>query len=58
MNKFEAQLEDDYGPVISRIGGVDVVAPSEYENGAAYNLVYSSSTGKLTLTKVTEVEEG
>lgn len=52
MNKFEAQLKDDYGVVMGQIGGVIVVAPEEYENGAAYNLVYNSTTGKLTLTKV------
>lgn len=53
MNKLEAQLKDDYGVVMGQIGGVTVVAPEEYEDDAAYNLVYDSTEKTLTLTKVT-----
>lgn len=56
MNKFEAQLKDDYGVVMGQIGGVIVIAPEEYEDDAAYNLVYDSTAKTLTLTKITGSE--
>ena len=62
LNKNQAQLYDDTGVDLSsiltamedvgKVGGCEVVAPTTYENGAAYNLVYNSTTKKLTLTKV------
>lgn len=58
LNKNQAQLYDDTGVNVEalndvgKVGGCEVVAPTTYENGAAYNLVYNSTTGKLTLTKV------
>lgn len=58
LNKNQAQLYDDTGVNVGalndvgKVGGLEVVAPETYENGAAYNLVYDSTTEKLTLTKV------
>ena len=59
LDKYQAQLLQDTGvntetlADVGKVGGCEVVAPSTYENGASYKLVYSSSTGKLTLTKIT-----
>ena len=53
MDKNQAQLQDDYGVVVGQIAGINVVAPTGgFQNATAYNLVYSDSDKKLTLTAV------
>lgn len=58
LNKNQAQLYDDTGVNVeelndvSKVGGIEIAAPETFENGAAYILVYNSTTNKLTLTNV------